>query len=102
MQHAHHIKYIYCTLYLGISNRKTQTTESRQPSAQLQYKIQQSRENVRPSDYPVIISGGILHAKSTHTALLSGGLALHLLADLDVDFEEFGDAAVEADGFALV
>jgi hypothetical protein len=29
-------------------------------------------------------------------------LALHLLADLDVDFEEFGDAAVEADGFALV
>jgi hypothetical protein len=29
-------------------------------------------------------------------------LALHLLADLDIDFEEFGDAAVEADGFALV
>ena len=29
-------------------------------------------------------------------------LALHLLRDLDVDFEELADAAVEADGFALV
>jgi hypothetical protein len=27
---------------------------------------------------------------------------LHLLADLDVDFEELGDAAVQADGLALV
>jgi hypothetical protein len=28
--------------------------------------------------------------------------ALHLLAHFDVDFEEFGYAAVEADGFAFV
>jgi hypothetical protein len=27
---------------------------------------------------------------------------LHLLADLDVDVEELGDTAVEADGLALV
>jgi hypothetical protein len=27
---------------------------------------------------------------------------LHLLADLDIYLEEFGYAAVEADGFALV
>lgn len=45
-----------------------------------------------------------LHAKATDaTAALSvGSLALHLLANLDVDFEELGDAAVQADGFALV
>jgi hypothetical protein len=30
------------------------------------------------------------------------GLALHLLRDLDVDVEEFGDAAVDADGLGLV
>ena len=36
------------------------------------------------------------------TALLCGSLALHLLRDLDVDFEELADAAVEADGLALV
>jgi len=29
-------------------------------------------------------------------------LALHLLANLDIDFEELRDAAVEADGFAFV
>jgi hypothetical protein len=44
-----------------------------------------------------------LHAKATHaTALFVGSLALHLLANLDVDFEELGDAAVQADRFALV
>lgn len=44
-----------------------------------------------------------LHAHA-HTAALSvgGSLALHLLADLDVDVEELGDAAVQADGLALV
>lgn len=36
------------------------------------------------------------------TALLRGGLALHLLRNLDVDFEELAHAAVEADGLALV
>lgn len=36
------------------------------------------------------------------TALLRGGLALHLLRDLDVDFKELADAAVEADRLALV
>lgn len=40
-----------------------------------------------------------LHA---HTALSAGSIALHLLADLDVDVEELADAAVEADGLALV
>lgn len=29
-------------------------------------------------------------------------LTLHLLANLDIDLEELGYAAVEADGFALV
>lgn len=42
---------------------------------------------------------GILHAESL---LLLGSLTLHLLADLDVDIEELGNAAVEADGLALV
>ena len=36
------------------------------------------------------------------TALLRGGLALHLLRNLDVDLEELAHATVEADGFALV
>lgn len=36
------------------------------------------------------------------TALLRGGLALHLLRNLDVDLEELAHAAVEADGLALV
>ena len=36
------------------------------------------------------------------TALLRGGLALHLLRDLDVDLEELTHAAVEANGLALV
>lgn len=40
-----------------------------------------------------------LHA---HATLVGIGLALHLLADLDVDVEELGHAAVEADGLALV
>ena len=34
--------------------------------------------------------------------LAGGGFTLHLLADLDVDVEELGHAAVEADGLALV
>ena len=46
-----------------------------------------------------------LHSTTEHAAtstLLSLCLSLHLLANLDVDFEELGYAAVEADGFALV
>lgn len=43
----------------------------------------------------------LLHSH-THAALSAGGIALHLLADLDVDVEELADAAVEADGFTLV
>lgn len=46
---------------------------------------------------------GILHAtEAANTALLAGGLSLHLLGDLDVDLEELADATVEADGLALV
>lgn len=41
-------------------------------------------------------------ATGTTTSLCSAGLALHLLRDLYVDFEEFGHAAVEADRLALV
>lgn len=41
------------------------------------------------------------HSK-THTTLSAGSIALHLLANLDVDVEELADAAVEADGLALV
>ena len=41
-----------------------------------------------------------LHAAGE--TLLALGLALHLLADLDVDLEELAHAAVEADGLALV
>lgn len=37
-----------------------------------------------------------------HAALVGIGLALHLLANLDVDVEELGHAAVEADRLALV
>ena len=45
----------------------------------------------------------ILHAKATNTTALStGSLSLHLLGNLDVDLEELGHAAVEADRFALV
>jgi hypothetical protein len=43
-----------------------------------------------------------LSAEHATTALLRGGLALHLLRDLDVDLEELAHAAVEADGLALV
>lgn len=46
-----------------------------------------------------MLLAGILHAESL---LLLGSLTLHLLADLDVDIEELGNAAVEADGLALV
>ena len=46
---------------------------------------------------------GDLHAaEATNTALLAGGLSLHLFGDLDVDLEELADATVEADGLALV
>jgi hypothetical protein len=45
--------------------------------------------------------GTSLHAEA-HAALLLSSLTLHLLADLDVDVEELGHAAVETDGFALV
>jgi len=49
----------------------------------------------------------VSHATETHTTTTTGflslrSLALHLFRDLYVDFEELGDAAVEADGFALV
>jgi hypothetical protein len=44
-------------------------------------------------------SGVFLHHSA---ALLRGRLALHLLRDLDVDFEELAHAAVEAHGLALV
>lgn len=40
-----------------------------------------------------------LHAESL---LLLSGITLHLLANFDVDVEELGDTAVEADGLALV
>ena len=40
-----------------------------------------------------------LHAESL---LLLSSITLHLLANLDVDVEELGDTAVEADGLALV
>jgi hypothetical protein len=45
-----------------------------------------------------------LHAAAEHAsaALLALGLALHLLADLDVDLEELGHAAVQAHRLALV
>lgn len=42
-----------------------------------------------------------LHAETARVST-SGSLALHFFRDLDVDFEEFGNAAVEADGLALV
>jgi hypothetical protein len=44
-------------------------------------------------------SGVFLHHSA---ALLRGRLALHLLRDFDVDFEELAHAAVEAHGLALV
>lgn len=43
----------------------------------------------------------ILHAH-THSTLSASSIALHLLANLDVDIEELAHAAVEADGFAFV
>ena len=42
------------------------------------------------------------HLHAAGETLLALGLALHLLADLDVDLEELAHAAVEADGLALV
>ena len=47
-----------------------------------------------------INSPPILH--HSHAALSAGSLALHLLADLDVDVEKLRNAAIQADGFALV
>jgi hypothetical protein len=41
------------------------------------------------------------HSSST-ASLFALCFSLHLLAHFDVDFEELGDAAVEADRFALV
>ena len=46
----------------------------------------------------------ILHAKHTTAAPTGLGASsgiLHLFRDLDVDFEEFGDTAVEADALAF-
>lgn len=43
-----------------------------------------------------------LHEAHAATLLVGIGLTLHLLADLDVDVEELGHAAVETDGLALV
>lgn len=43
-----------------------------------------------------------LHQAHAATLLVGIGLTLHLLADLDVDVEELGHAAVETDGLALV
>lgn len=43
-----------------------------------------------------------LHAEAHTTTLLLTSALLHLLANLDVDVEELGDAAVQADGLALV
>lgn len=45
---------------------------------------------------------GNLHAEAHTTTLLLTSALLHLLADLDVDIEELGDTAVQADGLALV
>lgn len=50
----------------------------------------------------VIPSSGTLHAKAHTATLLVGGIALHLLADLDVDIEELAHAAVQTDRLALV
>jgi hypothetical protein len=43
-----------------------------------------------------------LHAKAHTTTLLLTSALLHLLANLNVDIEELGDTAVQADGLALV
>jgi D-aminopeptidase len=45
---------------------------------------------------------GTLHAKAHTTTLLLTSTLLHLLANLDVDVEELGDTAVQADRLALV
>ena len=50
----------------------------------------------------MIPTSSLLLSAEHATALLRGGLALHLLRNLDVDFEELAHAAVEADGLALV
>lgn len=52
-----------------------------------------------PSTYHLLLSS-ILHA--TREPLLALRLALHFLADFDIDLEELGHAAVEANGLALV
>jgi hypothetical protein len=45
-----------------------------------------------------------LHAEEATTGATVGSrrIALHLLADLDVDVEELGNASVQADGLSLV
>jgi hypothetical protein len=50
----------------------------------------------------IAISRATLHSKRTASSTPVLCLSLHLLADLDVDLEELGDAAVEADRLAFV
>lgn len=57
-----------------------------------------SRDTVASISNPA----GPLHAKAHTTTLLLASTLLHLLADLDVDVEELGDTAVQADRLALV
>lgn len=57
---------------------------------------------MHPATIPLFLSKPCLHLHAAGETLLALGLALHLLADLDVDLEELADAAVEADGLALV
>jgi hypothetical protein len=61
-----------------------------------------SREPIRTSAsmYPSSSLHAAKHTSATST--LSLRLPLHLLANLDIDLEEFGDAAVQTYGFALV
>lgn len=59
----------------------------------------------RSSCHPVAgisYPAGPLHAKAHTTTLLLTSALLHLLANLDVDIEELGDTAVQADRLALV
>ena len=49
----------------------------------------------------MIPTSSLLLSAEHATALLRGGLALHLLRNLDVDLEELAHAAVEAHGFAF-
>ena len=73
-------------------------TDSPRPQCREPYRhVQDASPRRRPS--------ASLHTATEHAAaatLPALRLSLHLLADLDIDFEELGDAAIEADGFALV